>query len=93
MKPKGWGLAAAASGAGGEVGTEARKRAGRAGADGVEASRRAARSTDQGPVKTGFMGSAKALKAGTPRAEGVSNMQLSGQVRRTGCMLENNVFW
>jgi len=35
------------------------------------------------------MGREKALKAGNPRAEGVSNMQLTAQVRQSGCMLAN----
>jgi hypothetical protein len=37
------------------------------------------------------MGRSKAPKAEMPEAEGVPNMQLSAQVRKTGCMMAINV--
>ena len=73
-------MAGAGGAAGGEVGTDGENRGCRAGAGRAAVSRRAARSSVQGPVKTGFMGRSKALKAEMPEAEGVPNMELAGQV-------------
>ena len=81
-KTVGWGPVGAGGRARGEVGTEARKRQGSGGKGGAGASSRAALGAIQGAVKTGFMGREKAMIAGNPLAEGVSNMELSGQVRR-----------
>ena len=81
-KTGGWRVAGAGGAAGGEVGTDGENRGCRAGAGRAAVSRRAARSSVQGPVKTGFMGRSKALKAEMPEAEGVPNWDVGGKVRR-----------